>query len=72
MWYKDIERSNRDSFDILALSLHPLQTAVPEDMLLRGLSRTLVQLVNQLGVDLNKVSVCLSLPCVHALLAPDY
>ena len=42
--------------DLLALNLHPLQRQVPVQQLLRALERSLVRVVNRVGVDINRLT----------------
>jgi transcription elongation factor SPT6 len=41
--------------DMLALNMHPLQRMLPTRILLSTLQRTLVRMVNYVGVDINKI-----------------
>lgn len=41
--------------ELLSLSLHPLQRDIPRSALVRGLRRCLIELVNQVGVDINSM-----------------
>jgi len=41
--------------DLLALTLHPLQRMLPQRTVLSALQRTLVRVVNYVGVDINRV-----------------
>ncbi len=52
LWYQD---SVQHTYDIQALSLHPLQDRVPLSMLLRALSRTFMEVINAVGVDINRI-----------------
>jgi len=46
---------NTGKLDLLSLTLHPLQSLVPNDMMLQELGRLLLETVNKVGVELNSV-----------------
>lgn len=66
-WYKpasdrnagDLDMGADDALananDILSMQLHPLQKMVPQALLLAALEKTLVQVVNEVGVELNDI-----------------